>query len=165
MPETTAPVRNLIAANMAVRRDVFDALGGFRADFGKQGARSEPEETELCIRALLRWPERRWIYHPPAAVRHVVPPRRSEWSYFVERCFNEGLGKARLQSYAPRATALASERSYALGVLPRGVLRGLLDTVRRGDPWGAARAAAIMAGLAVTTAGYVRGRASARRRP
>src|SRR5450755_1917321 len=43
LPTERAQVRNVIAANMAIRRDVFEAIGGFRNDFGKQGSRSEPE--------------------------------------------------------------------------------------------------------------------------
>jgi hypothetical protein len=52
---------------------------------------------------------------------------------------------------------LSSERSYTLRVLPTGVLRGLADLVLRHDPAGPARAAAITAGLALTTAGYLIG--------
>jgi hypothetical protein len=62
LPTERAQVRNVIAANMAIRRDVFEAIGGFRNDFGKQGSRSEPEETDLCIRAGQAWPDRAWIY-------------------------------------------------------------------------------------------------------
>src|SRR5919199_2006307 len=72
MPATTAPVRNLIAANMSIRREVFVALGGFLRGFGKVGTCSRPEETELCIRALQRWPEAVWLYAPPALVYHRV---------------------------------------------------------------------------------------------
>jgi glycosyltransferase involved in cell wall biosynthesis len=158
MPAQTTPQRNLIAANMSIRRDAFEALGGFRTDFGKQGTRSEPEETELCIRALRRWPDRVWLYEPRAGVRHKVPAARARWRYFVERCFNEGIGKARLASYSSRTEALSTERRYVRSVLPRAVARGLSESAR-GDRDGARRAAAVVAGLAITACGYLRGRA------
>jgi GT2 family glycosyltransferase len=161
MPETAAPVRNLIAANMAVRRDVFDALDGFRVDFGKVGRRSSPEETDLCIRALARWPERSWIYHPPAEVHHTVPAERGRWRYFLERCWYEGLGKGELAGLVGERSGLSSEWDYSLKVLPRGVLRGVADGLR-GRLDGVRRAAAIAIGFAIVVAGFVRARVTAR---
>jgi hypothetical protein len=52
---------------------------------------------------------------------------------------------------------LASERSYTLQTLPRGIIRGLADTLLHFDPAGLARSAAIAAGLVLTTAGYIVG--------
>jgi hypothetical protein len=51
LPTTAAPVRNMIGANMSVRRDVLDALGGFSEDLGRL------EETDFCIRGRQRFPE------------------------------------------------------------------------------------------------------------
>jgi hypothetical protein len=51
----------------------------------------------------------------------------------------------------------ATERSYTLLTLPRGVARGLVDTLARCDPSGLARASAIMLGLIITIAGYLQG--------
>ncbi|HET7094259.1 MAG TPA: glycosyltransferase family 2 protein, partial [Thermomicrobiales bacterium] len=51
MPGQTAPVRNLIGANMSFRRCVLEAVGGFRSGIGRIGALPVGcEETELCIR-------------------------------------------------------------------------------------------------------------------
>jgi hypothetical protein len=49
--------------------------------------------------------------------------------------------------------ALASERGYVARTLPAGIVRHL-GAVLRGDPWGVARAAAIVAGALITVAGY-----------
>ena len=51
MPEETQPVRNVWTANMAIRRSVFEAIGGFREEFGKVGDVARPEDTDLCLRA------------------------------------------------------------------------------------------------------------------
>jgi GT2 family glycosyltransferase len=161
LPTKTASVRNVISANMAVRREVFEGLDGFLADFGKQGSASEPEETEFCIRALERWPSRRWIYVPAALVHHRVTGERESWRYFLTRCMNEGKGKARMTGHAQVGGELSSERRYATRVLPLGVMRGLRTGIR-GDLSGPAKAAAIMIGFVVTAVSYV---LESRRRP
>jgi hypothetical protein len=53
---------------------------------------------------------------------------------------------------------LASERAYTRRVLPRAIGRGFSDAVARRDWAGLARAAAIMAGLTITAAGYLIGK-------
>jgi glycosyltransferase involved in cell wall biosynthesis len=158
LPTTSAPVRNLIAANMFVSRSVFERLGGFRSGFGKQGQRSRPEETDLCLRANARWPEGVWLHDPAVRVRHRVPAARGRRRYFLVRCYNEGLGKAALARYLDSSAALATERHYTRRVLPAGFAAGVRDTLTRRDLAGVARSGAILAGLGATTAGYAHGR-------
>lgn len=158
LPETTAPVRNLIGCNMSFRREVFEAVGGFRDGIGRIGARPLGcEETELCIRVQQRWTEGLLLYEPGARVLHRVPASRGRVAYFTSRCYAEGLSKALVARFVGSRDGLASERSYTLRTLPRGVWRGVGDALRR-DRGGLARAAMIVAGLAWTTAGYVMGR-------
>jgi glucosyl-dolichyl phosphate glucuronosyltransferase len=161
MPEAPTGVRNLIGANMSLRRAVLDALGGFRSDIGRIGTRPLGcEETELCIRARRRWPEGIFLYDPSALVRHRVPANRASWRYFHSRCYAEGLSKALVAKLADTRSGLASERAYTMRVLPRGMLRGVVEALARGDPAGLGRSAMIAAGLAVTTAGYLVGTVS-----
>jgi len=155
LPRQAAPVRNLIAANMSVRREAFEALSGFRPGFGKVGDRSEPEETELCIRARQRWTDGEWLFDPRARARHHVAAERGSTRYFVRRCWLEGRGKANLARLVGRR-ALGSEWEYTVRTLPCGVVRGFAQAAG-GDLGGACRAVAICIGLLVTTAGYVRG--------
>lgn len=162
MPETVATVRNPIGANMAFRREVFDAVGGFRSGVGRVGTRPVGcEETELCIRARQHWPERAFLFQPRAIVYHRVTQGRTSWRYFHTRCFAEGLSKAIISRFVGPKDSLASERSYTLKTLPQGVLRGLTDAVLRRDLSGLLRAGAIVAGFGVTTVGYLVGRAKA----
>lgn len=159
MPERRAEVRNLIGANMSFRASVFAVAGGFSHDVGRTGARPTGcEETELCIRARRALPGSRIVHEPAARVRHHVPAIRATFGYFRSRCFNEGLSKATVAQLAGAGDGLSSEWAYTLRTLPLGVLHGLRDTVTRRDPWGLARAAAIIGGLAITTAGYLVGR-------
>ncbi len=158
MPLTTVPVRNLIGCNMSFRREVFDAVGGFRAGIGRIGAHPVGcEETELCIRIHQHWPRAILAYEPLARVFHRVTPSRASWRYFRSRCYYEGRSKAVVATLVGSRAGLASERTYALRTLPRGVYQGLLDSTRQGNPTGLARAGAILAGLAITTVGYLTG--------
>ena len=162
MPEFAGPVRNLIGANMAFRRDVFGVVGGFNEGVGRVGAVPLGcEETELCIRAGSRWPGRTFLYEPQARVQHKVPGDRGRWSYFRARCYSEGLSKAAVSRLAGATRGLESERAYVRRTLPRGVVRGLEEGVG-GDRSGVRRAGAIALGLAITTAGYARGRVGRR---
>jgi glucosyl-dolichyl phosphate glucuronosyltransferase len=158
LPRVFSPVRNPIGANMSFRREIFDAIGGFRHEIGRIGTRPIGcEETELSIRAQRRWPHGLFFYQPAAQVFHRVPSTRSCWRYFCARCFAEGLSKAVVTRYVGSKDALASERSYSLQTLPRGILRNMRDGLLHLDSGGFLRAGAIVAGFAMTTAGYVAG--------
>ena len=158
LPETQSPVRNMIGANMSLRRAVFEEVGGFRSGMGRIGATPLGcEETELCIRARRRHPTASIIYEPRARVLHRVSPGRTGWRYFRARCYAEGLSKAAVAGHAGRRDGLASERSYTLRTLPRGVLRGIVETLTLRDTAGVLRGLGILAGLLVTTSGYVVG--------
>jgi len=163
LPTSTAIVRNLIGANMSIRRAMIVELGGFPEGIGRVGSRPVGcEETDLLIRLVQRWPDARILYEPTACVRHTVPPGRLSWRYFRSRCFAEGLSKASVAARVGRERALASERSYVLTVLPAGIARGLLGACRR-ERGAGLRALAIVAGLAMTTAGFVWGQLAAPR--
>jgi GT2 family glycosyltransferase len=156
LPEVTATVRNGWTNNMSVLRSVFESIGGFRTGFGKTGAVSSPEDTDLCIRALQAKPDGKWLYRPDVIVDHKVPADRATWSFFLRRCYLEGLGKAHLVSYVGAADGMSDERAYSIRTLPSGVIRGLLDPFR-GDFAGILRAVAIIVGFSVTALGYAVG--------
>ncbi len=152
LPTERADVRNVIGANMSARRDAVVAVGGFPEGIGRVGSRPVGcEETYLSIRLTQHRPRARVVYEPAAVVHHWVPASRLSWRYFRSRCLAEGLSKALVASGVGTERALASERAYAWKVLPRGIVRGVLAGAPR-------RSLAIAAGLALTTAGYTRGR-------
>lgn len=157
MPESAAPVRNVWTCGMAVSRSVFEAIGGFRDDFGKVGGRSRPEDTDLSLRAAAARPGGTWVYDPAATVSHHVPLERATFGFFLRRCLNEGAGKAALAALNGSDQSTSAERLYTRRVLPAGVARGLRDTVR-GDAAGGLRSAAIAAGLSSAMAGFAAGR-------
>jgi len=160
LPFTRAPVRNLIGCNMSFRREVLRTLRGFRTEVGRVGTRPLGcEETELCIRAIQHWADGVLLYEPRSQVYHRVPPSRACWRYFCQRCYAEGLSKARVARLAGSKSWLSSELSYSVSTLPKGIARGLVDGFLRLQPAELARAGAIAVGLVVTTAGYLKGMA------
>jgi GT2 family glycosyltransferase len=160
MPDHVSEIRNVIGANMAFRRDVFESVGLFRNDVGRQGEKPFGcEETELSIRARQYAPDRSIVFAPDAVVRHLIPASRTQLAYFTRRCYAEGRSKAQVSSLVGSDDALATERTYTRVTLPHGVRRGLADAMR-GDLTGLARSTAIAGGLAFTCAGYLRGQLS-----
>jgi Glycosyl transferase family 2 len=152
MPEATAQVRNVWSNNMALRRAAFDAAGGFREDFGKLGALSCPEDTELCLRVT----SGSWLYEPTSAVGHWVPAQRATLRYFLRRCYDESKGKAQIAIMDGAANSTSAERWYTLRVLPSAVGRGLRQAAT-GDRSGALRSAAIIGGFGMAAAGFAVG--------
>ena len=100
-----------------------------------------------------------WAYRPGARVQHAVPVQRTTWKYFVHRCLVEGTAKAVLAGLAGSKDSLGAEGRYVREVLPRAVVSDL-NAALRGQTGAARRAAAIIAGLALTAFAYARTRLS-----
>jgi glucosyl-dolichyl phosphate glucuronosyltransferase len=163
MPPSGQPVRNLLGGNASFRREVFDLVGGFTAGVGRSGNRLPLgcEETEFCIRIGQRSPGAVLLIDDRAVVWHRVKDDRATHRYFIKRCYAEGLSKAAVSKRVGAADGLAAERRQAFATLPAGVARDLAGLFR-GDQAGPGRAAAIVAGLAATVAGYMIGRLTGR---
>jgi len=155
LPDMAAPVRNVWSENMAVARTDFWAVDGFREGFGKTGNRSQPEDTDFCVRLTAALGGCTWWYQPSARIGHSVPPGRSTFRFFVQRCFNEGQGKARLAALLGPRERLRAERQHATRTLPAGIRRELHRAVAERDFAAAQRAAAMGAGLAAAGLGYL----------
>ncbi|MBI1280691.1 MAG: glycosyltransferase [Anaerolineaceae bacterium] len=160
LPETTSEVRNLIGANMLVRRAAFDKVGGFLNGIGRVDTIPLGcEETEFCIRTRQAIPDAKFVYDPNTVVEHNVPVQRTGWSYFRDRCYAEGLSKALVSKLVGQQDGLSAERTHVFKTLPAGFFKGLANALT-GDWHGLQRTAAIFAGLFLTTLGYIKGRTS-----
>jgi glycosyltransferase involved in cell wall biosynthesis len=165
LPETGATLRNPIGANMALRRRIFDEVGGFTSGIGRIG--KVPlgcEETELCIRYTAKHPNERFVLTRDAVVHHLVPPSRTSWSYFRARCWAEGLSKAAVSSLVGSRSGLSSERDHVLKAIPRE-LGSSVVALPRHPLTSSTRIALILSGGIIAAVGLLRGRASLRRTP
>jgi glycosyltransferase involved in cell wall biosynthesis len=155
LPRRPSPVRNVWSENMAVARANFWAVDGFREGFGKTGHVSQPEDTDFCIRLTAALGGRMWWYEPSARVGHCVPPSRGTLRFFVQRCYNEGQGKAEMVSLLGSHEGLRDERQHAAKTLPEGARRELRQAIADRDLAAAQRASAIGIGLAAAGTGYL----------
>ncbi|HET9897567.1 MAG TPA: glycosyltransferase family 2 protein [Streptosporangiaceae bacterium] len=159
MTQARQPVRNLLGGNASFRREIFGKAGEFRCEVGRSSARLPLgcEETDFCIR-IGQHPDRAiLLIDDRAVIWHRVRDERATVRYFLTRCYAEGISKAAVSKRVGSADGLAAERRQAFVVLPAGVVRNLAALLR-GDLAALGRAAAIVAGLFVTAAGYLAGR-------
>jgi glucosyl-dolichyl phosphate glucuronosyltransferase len=165
MPESRAPVRNLLGGNASFRREAFELAGGFQNGIGRSAGKRPLgcEETEFCIRLSQRSPGSVLLFDNRAMIWHLVPAERCRFSYFRSRCYAEGLSKALVTASVGAGDGLSAERHYTTRTLPGGVVRGIAD-LRHGDLAGLGRSAAIVTGLAATAAGYSAGSVTRRGR-
>lgn len=157
LPETRSPVRNLIGANMSLRRSEARMAGAFAHALGRVGAQPYGvEETALCIRMTQDNPSGRFLYEPSARVTHRVTAGRLRLWYLVSCCYNEGKGKAAISAASGHEQALSAERSFVRRTLPRGIVT-ILAQALRGNVRGLSRIGTMAAGLAAAAIGYTLG--------
>jgi hypothetical protein len=159
LPDSGGPVRNPIGANMSLRTRLAIEVGGFDVSIGRVGSRPRGcEETELAIRLTASRPKSVVLYVPAAAVDHHVGKERLGFSYFLRRCWHEGLSKATVVRLAGLSAGLERERSHVAVVIPAALFRDLRSCAS-GDLTAFMRVTATIGGLATATAGYLTGRA------
>jgi GT2 family glycosyltransferase len=150
LPTKRGPIRNVWGENMAVRRSVFQQVGGFREGFGKLATVSRPEDTDLCLRMAQVAEGAHWVYVPDASVNHHVPVERTSFRFFLRRCYNEGRGKIELAVLMGGGDDLGSERDYVRRTVPEGIRRRVVTSIRQQkvEPLGSAGAMALGVGAA-----------------
>jgi GT2 family glycosyltransferase len=82
--------RSALGGNVALRRDVLSALGGFAPHLGRmRGTLMSGEDHELSQRIVTAG--YRAVYDPTLCVRHWVPAERTRLSYFLRWSFWAGV--------------------------------------------------------------------------
>ena len=93
--------RTFLGANMAIRRDVLQRLGGVAVHLGKlRGTLLSGEDHDLCLRVQAAGFLAR--YAPGMRVRHWVPASRTRLRYFLNWFFWSGITNAVLDDAQPR---------------------------------------------------------------
>lgn len=151
LPEHGGDLRNPIGAAMAIRRAALREINGFSSHLGRFGSfPTGCEETHMGVRLQRAFPSHRIVRHTGFRVRHYVPAQRATTEYFARRCFQEGRSKAILTRMSGQRDALSAERSYTAKILTSGLWQA------RRTP---SRAAALVGGFALTSAGFAVGMA------
>ena len=101
-----------IGANMAVRAEVVERIGGLRTDLGKlEGTLRTGEDHDFFLRMLAQG--YRGVYEPRAVVRHWVPRERLDRSYCRKWLYQNGRDVARLDAtHAPAVKRLLGVPRY-----------------------------------------------------
>jgi GT2 family glycosyltransferase len=97
--DNAAPLgsRTLLGANMAVRRQVLEEVGGYATHLGKlRGTLLSGEDQDLCVRVQSAGYGARYV--PSARVTHWVPAERMRLSYFLRWFYWSGITNATMQS-------------------------------------------------------------------
>jgi hypothetical protein len=132
---------------MAVRRDAFNRVHGFRVDYSKVGDSPKSEDTDLCLRVTKSSNGGLWMFVPDAVVEHEVEPERCRFPFFLRRCFSEGKGKVELAHLNAGRRELSDESNYVRHTAPAGLIRHARLALQTGDANSARRSAAIFFGL------------------
>jgi glycosyltransferase involved in cell wall biosynthesis len=164
--QTEGAIRNMIGCNMSFRSAVFQAVGGFSTSVGRlENQLLGCEETEICIRALRRWPEKRIVYTSRAIVHHHVSAPRMRIGYFTRRCYGEGISKVVVRRLWG-AAGTSSEMTYLTRALPRAIRNNLRDVfLLRDVPASLSRIGMITAGVGAVGAGFMVGLVKHGRKP
>lgn len=118
-----------VGANLAIRRDAIERVGGWRTDLGKvDNTLIAGEDHELCVR-LFRAGLYSGIYDPAVSVRHLVPASRLTRRYFRRWFYWHGRTMARMADAVYLDLDLTRVPSIA-GV-PRFVYREFLQQAGR----------------------------------
>jgi glycosyltransferase involved in cell wall biosynthesis len=90
-----------LGANMAVRRSLFDEIGGFRPELGRSSGRIVlgQEVPEWLMRA--RAAGYTGVYLPAMKVHHHIPTGRLTRRYFRRWWFGKGVSRAALEATRP----------------------------------------------------------------
>jgi glycosyltransferase involved in cell wall biosynthesis len=118
-----------IGANLAIRRDAVERVGGWRTDLGKiDNTLIAGEDHELCVR-LYSAGLYCGLYDPDVMVRHFVPATRMSRTYFRRWFYWHGRTMARMAGAVYLELDLACV-PYVAGV-PRFVYRECLEQFGR----------------------------------
>lgn len=148
LPTSVAPLGHLIGANMAVRREALQAIGGFVG--------SDFDDLNVCMRLAERYGAQSTYYTPYAIVHHFVTAERVTWRYFWRRCYFVNREKVRVFKPMGSAANLKAERAFVLRALTRQSASYLIRGAR-GDAGAALSMAAMGAGIGLAALGHLRG--------
>jgi len=153
-PEGPCEVRNLIGPNMSFRRCVCDEIGYMRSELGALGNSFRAgDETEFYIRLKHHYPEHKILYEPSALVYHRVYRNKITPVKLCIRSYSLGYHKscATKALETSTSTPFSTERKFLSYLL----LRAIPTRLWRGE---LSQAVAIVASIACTGAGYLRGK-------
>ena len=90
-----------LGANMAARRDVFEKVGGFKAELGRTSGKLVLGQEVPDWLARVRAAGLRGMYLPSMRVHHHIPSRRLTRQYFRRWWFGKGVSRSAMETTQP----------------------------------------------------------------
>lgn len=113
-------------SNMAFRRDVLCAVGGFPTGIGPMGNKMALGEDSVLTKAVYEL-EPKFYYLPNATVYHYVPPEKMTVRYRLKRAYMRGVSSVKVEGSRP---GIAVTMKLVASVVARSVPAVLCT------PWG-----------------------------
>lgn len=149
LPTALGPYPRLIGANMAVRRESYNAVGGCQSiDF---------DDLDLCLRLGRMSESQGLMYEPQAVVHHFVPKERVTWRYFWHRCFFVNLEKVEVFGELGDAADLGAESTFVIRAFTAQLLADA-DDLLHGQWAGLSRIGSMFIGIFMAASGNLVGR-------
>lgn len=99
--EAGEEVRNTFESNISFKRDLFLELGGYDTSFGPDAeSYSHSEGAEIGARLQAEY-GRGVVYNPDAIVEHKVFRERTGLVHLLQRAFQQGVSKRRMERQSP----------------------------------------------------------------
>jgi GT2 family glycosyltransferase len=128
-PRQALGARTAVGANLVVRREVVDAVGGFNAHLGRlRGTLLCGEDHDFCQRVVSAGYQA--VYDPRLTVRHWVPADRTRLGYYARWFFWSGVTSAMLGGAVATGPSLLGTPRYVWGQAVRGLGRMLREIAR-----------------------------------
>jgi glycosyltransferase involved in cell wall biosynthesis len=149
------PISRPIGANMAGRRELLLAEGGFPTQMGPRDGNKSSSNEELALFAGIidHFGPDRVHYVPSAVVHHFAPAHRCSLRYLVGRSAVEGVSKADVRALHG-AGVMGHDHSYVRSTLLPATGRYLWQAVSRLDPTALRSATTLLLALSVTASAY-----------
>ncbi len=150
------PISRPLGCNMAVRREIFLAVGGFPSAFGPRsgGKVSSNEELATFTTITNHYGDECVLYVPTAVVHHFAPLSRCTFRYVMSRSTVEGTSKADIRRLFG-SSVMTADRRYVKEVIGSSVLGYLADALRDRDSRSLRAAALVVGSFLVTTWAYL----------
>jgi glucosyl-dolichyl phosphate glucuronosyltransferase len=140
-PKQAVPAEtfNLCGGNLIVKRQILEALGGFKSEFGMVGTQvGYAEEDDLQMRIRQHWPGGLIYFDPDLTVNHLVQPIKMHLSWRIRYEYHWGRSRAILDNKPARRMSFiefilrASKIGLTIGI---SYIKGVFFRDRRKYPF------------------------------
>jgi glucosyl-dolichyl phosphate glucuronosyltransferase len=125
-------VRNNFGGNCSFRKEIFDYISFSKNFQNEVGKTRGTEDTEIGIKVLQKFHNRKIVFDPEAIVYHKIFPYRTSLKYIFKRAYSEGTSKAYIATLYK--DQLSTEQNYLLDLFTHYLPKRLKQLIKGKDP-------------------------------